>query len=105
MIGLGGVVETLLNEINGNNKQMTENLQDKSMKYMEATGKHAEYLLKSESCQFDDRLTTIKRHFTELAMRACPLHLALRYKKELAQSSSVEGLRKIGVRLVEEICQ
>lgn len=53
----------------------------------------------------DDRLLFLKRHFSELAMRACPLHLALRYKREISQSSSVDGLRKIGVRLVEEICQ
>lgn len=52
-----------------------------------------------------DNLDYAKKCFSELAMRACPLHLALKYKREIAQNSSVDGFRKIGVRLVEEICQ
>lgn len=51
----------------------------------------------------DDRLDYAKKCFSELAMHACPLHLALRYKRELAQSSSADGLRKVVNKLIEEI--
>jgi hypothetical protein len=53
----------------------------------------------------EDKLEYAKKIFTELVMRGLPLEARLRYKRDIAQSSSMANLNKICKSLVEEICQ
>lgn len=59
---------------------------------------------KNEYCSQMSKLDRTKRCLLEMS-RVLPSEVYLRYRKSLAQCSSLEGLELIGKSLITEICR